>query len=142
MNINQALKEKSRIVRRLDSLYTILKAYNSIEIGNVRRYSILNTLSDINELIEELVELKTKIHRANIAVYGKIFRLSELKSLVKQIKEMPVTEGKKMAMYGNSSENLEVEINAQQRDGIIIGIQTEIDKLQDELDMYNATTHI
>jgi hypothetical protein len=142
MNINQALKEKSRIVRKLDNLYSILIEYNSIEAGNIRRYSILNTLGDINELIEELVELKTKIHRANIAVYDKIFRLSELKALVKKIKEMPVVEGKKMSMYGNSSENLEVEINARQRDGIIIDIQSEIDKLQDDLDLYNATTHI
>lgn len=142
MNINQALKEKARIVRHLDGLYRILSEYNSIESGNPRHYSITDTIDEIGRVTLDLVELKTKIHKANVPVYDKIFNLSELKSGIKKLKEMPVTEGKKLSMYGSSVENLEVEVNAHERDSIVLNMQRDIDKLQDELDVHNATTYI
>lgn len=142
MNINRALKEKARMVRKLDELYTILIGNNSIEESSPRRYSMHSTLQDITSLRYQLVDLKTKIHRANSPVYDKIFMMSELKNSIKKLKEMSVLEGKKVGHFSTTSENLKVEIDAVERDRLVNLLQIEVDGLQDELDTHNATTEI
>jgi ribosomal protein L29 len=86
MNVKKALKEKNRLVKEIQELYARLSQYNSVEVGNVRPYSPKDMLEQINEKSNELVELKTKIHKANTPVYDKIFRLSELKSTIARLK--------------------------------------------------------
>jgi len=142
MNIKQALKEKSRIVRKIDALYQIIINYNSLEAGTPRRYVIMEALDEVAELTEQLVALKTKIHRANMPVYDKIFQMSELKSAIKRLREMSVSEGKQVRAFTTTGENLEVEVDALKRDSIITTMQDEVDKLQDELDIHNAVTYL
>ena len=89
MNVKQALKQKNKLVTDLKTQYEILKKYNSIEEGNPRRYSMASTLTKIETLQIELVDLKAKIHKANAPVYYEIFKLAELKGLVKELKIIP-----------------------------------------------------
>jgi hypothetical protein len=93
------------------------------------------------EETNQLIELKTAIHRANTEVYDKIFRLSELKNLVKTLKKMDTQEGNVSRRgYGESMLlNYNVVINASDRDKMVKSYEDEIDALQDELDTYNAT---
>ena len=93
----------------------------------------------------DLIELKTKIHQANSPVYGKIFRMSELKSIVSKIKLMDCTEGTPNDRYSRRPENpptMTSEISIVDRDGIVKGLETEIEVIQDELDTHNALTQI
>ena len=82
MNVKQGLKKKNTLVKEIQELYARLSQYNSVEVGNVRPYSPKDMLEQVNQKSNELVELKTKIHKANTPVYDKIFRLSELKSTI------------------------------------------------------------
>ena len=75
MNIKKALKEKNKKVKEVNEYFSKLSQYNSIEAGNVRPYSAKDMLEKWKKSTEELIELKTKIHVANVSVYGKIFRL-------------------------------------------------------------------
>ncbi len=88
MTIKQALKEKNRLIKAIEDEFKKVYSYNSIDEGNVRPYSTVDALSNIMTLEEGLIDLKTKIHRANIGVYDKIFRLSELKSLAKKLNQI------------------------------------------------------
>ena len=142
MNVKQALKVKNKLVTDLKTQYQILQKYNSIEEGNTRRYSMTNALAKIKTLQAELVGLKTQIHKANQPVYDKIFALAELKGMIKELKKVPTDEGKQTERYGSVQSIKEVELNVTDIDNSISILETQIEELQNELDVHNATTNI
>jgi hypothetical protein len=143
MTIKQALKEKNRLIKAIDDEFKKVYSYNSIDEGNSRPYSTVDSLSNIMTLEEGLIDLKTKIHRANIGVYNKIFRLSELKSLAKKLSQIDCSEGKVSDRYGRQEPSIKtVEISIVERDVKVKMIEEEIESLQEELDNHNATTSI
>jgi uncharacterized small protein (DUF1192 family) len=142
MNVKQALKQKNKLVTEMKVAYGILQKYNSIEEGNPRRYSMTNTLEKIKTLQAELVELKTKIHKANQPVFDKIFALAELKGMIKELKKVSTEEGKVNERYGSVISVKEVELNVTDIDSAVSILETQIEGLQNELDVHNATTQI
>jgi len=142
MNIKQALKLKNKLVTQIKEQYDIAKAHNSIEQGNPRRYSALEAIGDAEKLATELVELKTKIHLANAPVYDLIFQMSEYKNQIKQLKAIPVDEGKVTERYGSISTIKEVELNIAERDKLVKELENKIEAIQDKLDTHNATTEL
>ena len=142
MNVKQALKAKNKLVTELKAQFEILKKYNSIEEGNPRRYSMANTLEKIHTLSNELVELKAQIHKANQPVYDKIFALAELKGLIKELKKVPTEEGKINERYGSVVSVKEVELNVTDIDSAVSILESQIEQLQNELDIHNANTQI
>ena len=142
MNVKQALKLKNKLVTDLKTQYEILKKYNSIEQGNPRRYSMSVTLTVIETIQLELVELKAKIHKANQPVYAKIFELAELKGLVKELKKVPTDEGKQVERYGSVASVKEVELNIVDIEKIVAELQVKIEEIQNELDIHNSNTQI
>ena len=143
MTIKQALKEKNRLIKAIEDEFKKVYAYNSIDEGNVRPYSTVDALSNIMTLEEGLIDLKTQIHRANIGVYDKIFRLSELKSLAKKLNQIDCSEGRVSDRYSRQEPTLKTaEISVVERDVRVKSIEEEIERLQEELDNHNATTSI
>jgi hypothetical protein len=142
MNVKQALKVKNKLVTDLKTQYQILQKYNSIEEGNPRRYSMASTLTKAQTLQLELVELKAKIHRANQPVYDKIFQLAELKGMIKELKKVPTDEGKQDSRYGSVVSVKEVELNIVDVEAIVEKLQTQIEEIQNELDIHNSNTNI
>ena len=142
MNIKQALKLKNKLVTQIKEQYEIAKAHNSIEQGNPRRYSALKAIGEAEKLAIELAELKTKIHLANAPVYDLIFQMSELKNQIKQLKSIPVEEGKVTERYGSVTTIKEVELNIAERDNIVKSLENKIEAIQDKLDTHNATTEL
>ena len=145
MTVKQALKLKNKLVKEITEELQKAQAYNSVEVGSVRPYSSSESLEKVSNLTKELVELKTKIHQANSPVYDKIFRLSELKSLVSKIKVLNCTEGTSTDYYSRRSENppmMTSEISIVERDGMVKIMEDEIESIQEELDTHNALTQI
>ncbi len=145
MNVKQGLKKKNTLVKEIQELYGRLAQYNSIEVGNFRAYSPKDTLEQINQKSNELVELKTKIHKANTPVYDKIFRLSELKSTITRLKSLDCTEGVSNDYYSRNRENPPVktaEISVVERDEMVKFMEGQIEDLQDILDSHNQNTEI
>jgi thymidine kinase len=102
-------------------------------------------LEKINEKSNELVELKTKIHKANTPVYDKIFRLSELKSTIARLKSLDCTEGVSTDYYSRNRENPPVktaEVSVVDRDEMVNFMEEQIEDLQDILDNHNQNTEI
>lgn len=143
MTIRQALKEKNSLLKRIKDEMVKVNDYNSIDEGNTRPYSTRECLIKVKELTDELTRLKTRIHLANAPVYYKIFELSELKNLVKNIRMVDCSEGKVTVRYSRSEPSIKVaEIGVVERDTIIKDFEEQIERLQDELDHHNATTQI
>lgn len=143
MTIKQALKEKNRLIKSIDDEFKKIQAYNSIDESNTRPYSTQTSLENIIVLENALIDIKTQIHRANMGVYDKIFRLSELKSLAKKLNQIDCSEGKVVDRYSRSEAVIKTaEITVIDRDTRVKMIEEEIELLQEELDTHNATTSI
>lgn len=144
MNIKQALKYKKKLATKINEEYSKMNRYNSVEVGTNRVYSAREAMSKWMELTDELIELKTKIHLANAKVYDKIFRMSELKSQLSNLKGLDCHEGKYSNRYGMTESAIikQAEIGQLEKDQMIAEMESEIEAIQEELDAHNATTTI
>jgi transcriptional regulator of NAD metabolism len=144
MNIKQSLKEKNKLVKKITNLMDRTNKNNSVDEGAVRSYDPKASLDESLKMVEDLVTLKTKIHKANFYVYEKIFRMSEYKSFVKYLKALNCSEGTVSSyQYGDtSSRKMTAIISEVERDQMIEKYEELIDNLQSELDEHNATTQI
>ena len=142
MNVKQALKVKNKLVGNIKECYRIIQTQNSIEEGNPRRYSVKEKIAEIAQLTDELVQLKAQLHRANASVYEKIFKMAEIKGIIKELKKMDVSEGKQDSRYGSVVSVKEVEMTVIERDAIVKEYEAEVEKLQNELDIHNSNTII
>ncbi len=68
--------------------------------------------------------------------------MAELKGMVKELKKMSVEEGKQLSGYRALAEEKEVEMNIAERDARVKELEETIERIQDELDVFNATTEI
>ena len=144
MNIKQALKEKNKLAKKVTDLMDRTNRNNSMDEGAVRSYDPKESLEQALQMVDDLVNLKTKMHMANAEVYDKIFRMSEYKSLVKYLKTLNCSQGTIVtSRYGDSTtRQMTTVITEVERDALVEKYETLIDTLQTELDTHNATTHI
>ena len=133
------------MVKEIQDLQLRVATYNSIEVGNKRPYSVRESMELLNEKSNELVELKSNIHRANGPVYHHIFRLSELKSMITRIKNLDCNEGIVQDYYSRNRETpvvKETEISIVERDDMVRNMEGQIEEIQDILDNHNQITEI
>ena len=146
MTIKQALKHKNKLAKKITEEMIKISHYNSIEVGSVRAYDVNESYQKYYTMVNELVDLKNKIHLANAPVYYQIFRLSELKGMVSNLKQLDCSEGKVASRYGRSmGEEPTIKtavITVKMRDEVVETLETEIEKIQEELDHHNAITTI
>ena len=118
--------------------------FNSLDQGAHRSYDPKESLDEALIAVEELIEMKTEIHKANAVVYDKIFRMAEYKSIIKYLKVLNCTEGVIVKeRYGESStRHMTTIISEVERDQMVERFESMIDQLQSELDAHNATTNI
>ena len=94
MNIKQALKLKNKLIKSISENTKLLQQYNTVEVGNPRPYSPTILMDVITRKTDELIALKSKLHRANAPMFENIFEMSELKSTIKAMQKLDCTEGK------------------------------------------------
>ena len=143
MNIKQALKKKNLLVNEIKQELSKVQTYNSVEVGSRRPYEPKTSLESYVNKTNELIALKVAIHKANAPVYDKIFRLSELKSMVKYVNSLNCNEGKEVNRYGVGEPRvMEAVIGIVERDEMVKNMEDEINKIQDELDYFNNVTNL
>jgi hypothetical protein len=144
MNIKQALKLKNKLIKSISENTKLLQQYNTVEVGNPRPYSSTVLMVEISKATDELIALKSKIHRANAPMFEKIFEMSELKSAIKGLQKLDCTEGKSNRdRYRMESELvLTSELSLVVRNNKIKNMEERIEYLQDEMDVFNSNTEI
>jgi hypothetical protein len=146
MTINKALKEKNRLIKLIETLFTRLQSLNSVEEGAVIYYDAEETYAAWLKAKDQLIALKTQIHTANIPVYDKIFRMSEIKDTITRLKKVSVLEGKHRKNEGYGSVSVEVvykaSMNKLKQDERLKAFENELELLQEALDQHNATKTI
>jgi uncharacterized protein (UPF0335 family) len=146
MNIKQALKRKNKLVKEISSEFEKLQKYNSVVEGMERVYEPQQAMDNYIRKTNQLIALKTAVHRANAPVYDKIFRLAELKSVISQVKRLDCQSGTVHSRggYGTPSETIVMTaiVSIIERDQLVEKLEAEIEMIQDDLDRWNATTEI
>lgn len=145
MNIKQALKQKNKLAKKIQETAQKIARFNSVDDGVVRPYDVNELLEQLHTLTDEMVQLKTKIHLANRDMYSYIFRLSELKAMVKHLRAVDCTEGVNLPFSRFSENTPSIKssvINRLDMDNLIERLETEIDSIQDKLDIHNGTTFL
>ncbi len=143
MNLSKALSEKNRLARKIREIQGKIETHNSYIKGSTPVYDIKKLLSELEESVKELTELKTKIYFANQPVQDKIFRLAELKSYATFLRKLNIKQGKILEERWNSEvTEWNSELGIVQRDQLLEKTEKEIDTIQVALDRFNFETKI
>lgn len=148
ITLRQALALKNRITGELSQLETKLAKHNSYkEEETVKPVNTTGTLQDLEEIKNNLVELKAEIAKANVPVVKTIYLLSELKSLIVALKDLNTREGTFTESLGFGSSAVKTSkyvcfIDENTKEEFIKAYQEKIIELQDTLDHFNHTTYV
>jgi len=142
MKVIKAMKEKNRLAGEIGQLQKRLLEQNVRPEGQEFDYDNHELYRQLRDAIDELVQIKTAIARANAPIYPAIFRLAELKGLLNILNDLETKSGKFREALGYGVEAREVEYRAQigqrELDALTRSIEAEMVALQDELDEFNA----
>jgi hypothetical protein len=137
MNLKQALKEKNRLKGKLNVFRDKLRKHN-VAVEEERAYDPNVLLESLFKTTEDIVLLKSRIHRANSERCDLIYRLAELKSLAKSLRYVPASAV--WTSEGKVPIQKTPAINETRLDSIIEDIEKQIEAIQDELDSFNFKT--
>jgi len=151
ITIAKALKEKNRIAGKISTLQKQVETYNYFDEDEVKDFDSLELLTQLQVEWAHLIDLKSKIAKANVGIADKLVRLTEAKA------ELSFWNGFRSAgqarerydksMYiGDKYVSVEAfkisKITSKEIADHRERVQKLIEDLQDEIDDYNATTKI
>lgn len=144
VTVARALKEKNRVAGRLAKALNLVSRENSQDSNVPRGVDVEATYAQAKELRKRLVETKTAIALANQPIVGKIIELEEIKSEISYLNGLDVKEGVFVSNSYNSTVTNEFSavIKKQQVLEEVERLQSRADRLQDELDEFNALTKV
>ena len=144
VTIARALKEKNRVAGRLAKARELVGRENSMDKNVPRGIDVSETYTLAKTLRDRLVSIKSAIAEANSPIVSKIIELDEVKSEISYLNGLDVKEGKFVETnYGSRIETeLEAVIRKPQVLDEVAALQARADRLQDELDEFNAATKI
>ena len=141
MTINQALKQKNRLAGEIAKLNSKILSYNRWVKGNKPDYDSHALYNKRDNLVAELIELRTNIALASAPQVKNMILLAELKAKMQLLERLPTNAGIEPG-YSENHLVYEVQMPETQKDMFLEGVQQDINNIQDALDHFNATTHI
>jgi hypothetical protein len=144
MKLSKALKLKNKKVTDYNNTVTKMISVNSYDITSKRYYDTRKLLEEVIVKRDDLIKFKTAIHTTSEPIREKIFRLGELKNLLMNFNRLSTNEGViKSRGYGTEEvTTYKCTINELEKVALIESIQTEIEDIQDDIDVFNATTEL
>ncbi len=150
MTIAKALKEKNRIAGRIKKLQRDIQMYNRTREDRASDFDANQLYQELQKEIATLIDLKTKIAKANIGIVDKLVQLAETKSQIAYWTTFrtgsasePISETK----YING-EYASVDITAghiicsKTVHDMLANLQATVESLQDDIDEFNATASV
>jgi len=138
MNLKQALKEKNNLKAKIALTQDRLKSYNKVEEGLERVYDPHELYKQLLEETDKLIDIKTRIQKANVPILSKIYRLSEVKGLIATLNRLDCDASR--SSYSNLYSY--PAIGVMERDAFLSAFQLEVEKIQEEIDSFNFVTAV
>ena len=144
VTIARALKEKNRVAGRLAKARELVGAENSQDKSVPRGVDVATMYDLAKTLRNRLIAIKSAIAEANKPIVSKIIELDEIKSEIAFLNGLDVKEGKFVTTnYGTRIESdIDAIIRKQQVLDEVTELQARADRIQDELDEFNATMKV
>jgi hypothetical protein len=140
MNIRKALQEKNKLTGKIQNLFSRMKENNMTEDGQTRPYNSQKVWEEIQAETTKLVDLKVNIQMANSPILSDIYRMAELKTMIRQLRYMECNDGRKI--QSGIITYLFATIKAEERDKLVQSLEDEIEKLQEKIDAFNFRTNL
>ena len=138
ITLGKALKVKNRLTGRLAKVQADIQAYNSVPAGQADQVNVPALMKTREELVGALVSLKTAINEANREAQRDIYDLAEKKATAQFLAGVNTRHGPQPAVYPNTTEvSYVAALKKADVDGLVAGLEKEIDQLQDRLDQFN-----
>ena len=145
ITLAQALKEKNRLAGEIARAWTFIQTENSKREDIRRVVDVEETYKKIKLYTEKLIELKAKIGVANAGNLERIYRMEEYKSALARLERIGSDETsvfQKLTESTYKEYKRKVVFTASQILEMREQIQMECNRLQDEMDAFNATAKI
>jgi hypothetical protein len=146
VTLAKALSIKNRLAERLSQARSNIETYNSVPAGqrDEKGQAIVDVRAEYERMLmlqEGLVAVKAAIQRANAPVYEDVLRLGEKKALVQMLNELNTKHGTEPG-FGGVEHRYAATILKPEVLEAVRRLEIDIDKLQDKLNQYNATTTV
>jgi peptidoglycan hydrolase CwlO-like protein len=142
VSLSQALKAKSRLAKQIKDQWAIVVKFNSVIEGTERPASMTTTYQEIRANQEKLAALKAAIQAANTPITETLYRMGELRGTLAMFGALTTTHGKAPFAYGMEMPTYDAELKSQWVMEETARLQAELDRLQDEVDAFNASTRL
>ena len=138
ITLAKALKVKNRLTGRLAKVQADIQAYNSVPEGQAGQVNVPALLKIRGEPVGALVALKAAINDANREAQRDIYLLAEKKATAQFLAGVNTRHGPQPPVYPSTVEVTYVAaLKKADVDGLVAGLEKEIDQLQDRLDQFN-----
>ena len=142
MTLARALKERSRLAGKMKRDFEIINRENSVIVGSKRSFDLRAVYAECRELHDRLVALKRAIAAANAPIAGKLAEMDEVKSMIACLRGVNTNEGFRTVNYNSEKVCMEVVLGAAELAAEAERLQKRGEELQDEIDVFNATTEV
>lgn len=143
IRLAKALRLKNKLAGEIAELGRRMQEYNSHREENEPPFRVDEVWQEREELVVQLVGLKTAISAANGPIQGAIFRLAENKAAIAVLKEMNIHEGVMQDRFGDTpTYKAKAQWNAVRVAEVVEDLTAGIEFYQDEIDTHNAQTSI
>ncbi len=143
ITLAKALKVKNRLAGRLAKAQADIQAYNSVPVGQADQVNVPALMKTREELVGALVALKTAINDANGEAQRDIYLLAEKRATAQFLAGVNTRHGPQPPVYPSTVEVTYVAaLKKADVDGLVAGLEKEIDQLQDRLDQFNHANRI
>ena len=136
MTIKQAIKHRKKLETQLEKELGRVFQHNTTEFGEVKKYSTKECLENYIRVSQELVQLKTAIHKAITPMIETKFRLATLKKLLYTIESLGCVSGEWTDEKTKERITYTSEITKQEKLMMIEKYDEEIAVLETELETF------
>jgi len=142
LTLAKCLKLKNRLTGRLSETQSDIQCYNSVLEEQQGKVDIPALMERRSEIVDALVDLKTKLMKANTPIQGSLIRQGELKGTVQFLQGIQTRDGVERHGYQNTEVKYVAVLKKQNLDEQRRSLEKEIDSIQDQVDAFNHQTKI
>jgi hypothetical protein len=147
LSLAKALSIKNRLAGRLSQARSTIETYNSVLAGqrDEAGSGTVDVRAELERLLmlqDGLVVVKAAIQRTNVPIYEDVLRLAEKKALIQILNGLNTKNGTEPGYGGVVEFRYSATILKPEVLETVRRLEAEIDKIQDRLNQYNATTTV
>jgi hypothetical protein len=149
ISLAKALKIKNRITSKITSIKKEISAHNSylvdkdIPVDEIKlQVDVNSSIKELEKLTAFLVKVKAEINKSNSDSADLIFELSETKGLIAFYENLDCSQNLSSYFRPQSNDIKRVQIDVIQQNLIVKTLIKKSEKLQDQLDEFNAVKKV